>query len=214
MTALFVLVSLTRMAAASGSISKRPYRMRLRAAQVTATRERILATAAELFGTRLYDEVSLDDVAAGAETTVQTVIRHFGSKESLFAAMADWSSDRMAAPREQARPGDVAGAVRGLVDHYEQYGDAVFLLLSQEERVPAIRPQMDDGRAYHRDWVERLLGDALAGLSGKARERRLAQLIAITDVYTWKLLRRDHGLSRRQAEAAMRELIEAIGRED
>src|SRR4051794_38313893 len=202
------------MAKARPSTTKRPYRMRARAEQVAATRERILATAMQLFGTRLYDEVSLDDVAAGAETTVQTLIRHFGSKDSLFAAMADWSSDRMVAPREEARPGDVPGAVRGLVDHYEEFGDAMFLLLSQEDRVPAIQPQMADGRVYHRDWVERLLGDVLAGLTGKARERRLAQLLAVTDLYTWKLLRRDHGLSRPQAETAIRELIEALGRED
>ena len=188
--------------------------MRVRAEQVAATRERMLATAMQLFGTRLYDEVSLDDVAAGAETTVQTVIRHFGSKDSLFAAVADWSSDRMVAPREEARAGDVGGAVRGLVDHYEEWGDGLFLLLSQEDRVPAIRPQTDEGRAYHRDWLERLMGDALAGLRGAARERRLAQLIAVTDLYTWKLLRRDHGLSRRQTETAIRELIEALGRED
>ncbi len=187
--------------------------MRLRAEQATATRERILASAAQLFSTRLFDDVSLDDVAVGAQTTVQTVIRHFGSKDSLFAAMASWSSDRMVAPREEAPPGDVAAAVRGLVDHYERWGDAVFLLLSQEDRVPAIRPHTEEGRAYHRAWVERLLGDALSGLRGNARERRLAQLIAITDLYTWKLLRRELGLSRRQAEMAIRELIEALGRE-
>jgi AcrR family transcriptional regulator len=202
------------MATAPPSAGKRPYRMRVRAEQVAATRERMLASAMQLFGTRFYDEVSLDDVAAGAETTVQTVIRHFGSKDALFAAVADWSSDRMVAPREEARPGDVGGAVRGLVDHYEQWGDAVFLLLSQEDRVPAIRPQMDEGRAYHRDWVERLMGDSLAPLRGAARERRLAQLIAVTDLYTWKLLRRDLGLGRRQTETAIRELIEALGRED
>ena len=188
--------------------------MGARAVQVTATRERILVSALELFGTRLYDEVSLDEVAAAADTTVQTVIRHFGSKESLFAAMVDWSSERMVAPREEARPGDIAGAVRGLVDHYEQWGDAVFLILSQEERVPAIRPHTDEGRAYHRAWVERLLGGALASLRGNARERRLAQLIAITDLYTWKLLRRDLGLSRRQAETAIRELVEALEEEE
>src|SRR3954452_4815875 len=202
------------MAKARPSTTKRPYRMRARAEQVAATRERILATAMQLFGTRLYDEVSLVHVAAGAETTVQTLIRHFGSKDSIFAAVAEWSSDRMDGPREEARAGDVGGAVRGLVDHYEEWGDAVFLLLSQEDRVPAIRPKMDEGRAYHRDWVERLMADALAGLRGAARERRLAQLIAITDLYTWKLLRRDHGLSRRQTETAIRELIEALGRED
>src|SRR3954447_12714723 len=102
------------MAKARPSTAKRPYRMRVRAEQVAATRERMLATAMQLFGTRLYDEVSLDDVAAGAETTVQTVIRHFGSKDSLFAAVADWSSDRMVAPREEARAGDMAGAGGGV----------------------------------------------------------------------------------------------------
>lgn len=201
------------MAAARTSASKRPYRMGRRAEQVTATRERVLETAAELFGTRLYDEVSLDDVAAGAQTTVQTVIRHFGSKDSLFVAAARWSADRVVAPREVARPGDVAAAVRGLVDHYEESGDAVFLLLTQEDRVPAIRAYTDAGRTYHRDWVQRFLGDALAGLTGKARQRRVAQLVAVTDLYTWKLLRRDRGLSRRETEAAIRGLVEALGGE-
>lgn len=188
--------------------------MEARAEQVAATRDRILESALELFGTRLYDEVSLDEVAAAADTTVQTVIRHFGSKESLFAAMADWSSERMIAPREEARPGDIAGAVRGLVDHYEQWGDVVFLILSQEDRVPAIRSHTDAGRAYHRAWVERVLGGAHASLRGSVRKRRLAQLTAITDLYTWKLLRRDLGLSRRQAETAIRELVEALGGEE
>jgi hypothetical protein len=39
------------------------------------------------------------------------------------------------------------------------------------------------------------------------RERRLAQFVAICDVYTWKLLRRDAGLSRRQTELAVTELL-------
>jgi hypothetical protein len=104
--------------------------------------------------------------------------------------------------------------VRGLVDHYEEWGDAIFLLLSQEDRVPAIRPQMDEGRAYHRDWVERLMGDALAGLRGAARERRLAQLIAVTDLYTWKLLRRDARLSRARTEERMHTLIRRLTGED
>jgi hypothetical protein len=34
----------------------------------------------------------------------------------------------------------------------------------------------------------------------------LAQLIAATDVYTWKVLRRDLGLSRQTTEATLRDL--------
>ncbi len=54
---------------------------------------------------------------------------------------------------------------------------------------------------------ERVFDGALSGLRGKARARRLAQLVAVTDVYTWKLLRRDKGLDRDQTVAAMRELV-------
>jgi hypothetical protein len=38
----------------------------------------------------------------------------------------------------------------------------------------------------------------------------LAQLVAICDVYTWKLLRRDAGLSRKQTELALVELLEPL----
>jgi hypothetical protein len=34
--------------------------------------------------------------------------------------------------------------------------------------------------------------------------------VAATDVYTWKLLRRDKGLSRDQTITAIRELVEAL----
>jgi len=68
------------------------------------------------------------------------------------------------------------------------------------------------GRAFHRAWVERAFPAALAGLRGAARERRVAQLIADTDVYTWKLLRRDLGLGERQTAAAIIEMVEAMHR--
>jgi hypothetical protein len=48
---------------------------------------------------------------------------------------------------------------------------------------------------------------ALARLGGAERARRLAQLIAVTDVLTWKLLRHDRRLSRRETELALIELL-------
>ncbi len=50
----------------------------------------------------------------------------------------------------------------------------------------------------------------LARRTGKARRRLSAELIAICDVYFWKLLRRDLGLSREQPEVAIREAILAL----
>lgn len=152
--------------------------------------------------------ISLDEVARRAGVTVQTVIRRFGGREGLLAAAAERESDRVREERE-VPPGDVEGAVRVLVEHYERTGDRVLRMLAEETRSTALRGIADRGRRMHRDWCQEVFGPALAGSAGD-RERRLAQLVAVCDVYTWMLLRRQSGLSRRQTELALRELIEPL----
>ena len=185
----------------------RPYRMVARAAATEATRLRILAAAAQLFAERPYDQISLDAVAARAGVTVQTVIRRFTSKEHLFAAVAQWRSDQIRGARDQAPEGDLAGAIGNLFACYEQWGDDVLNLLAQEQRIDLIRQVTDRGRRYHHAWVKRVFSPLLEeDVPPEHRPRRLAQLIVVTDVYAWKILRRDLGLPRDEAEATLREL--------
>ena len=188
----------------------RPYRMRARAQSSAATGQRILDVAQRLFGELPYDQVSLQAVAERADVTVQTVLRRFASKEQLFAAVAEQTSRQIRSERDAAPVGDVAGVVRNVVDNYERWGDHFLNLLAQEQRTPAIRTVTDTGRRYHRAWVERSFAPLLAGLSPGDREQRLAQLIAVTDLYVWKVLRRDLGLSRDETEAAVRDLIRRL----
>ncbi|MEO7399065.1 MAG: helix-turn-helix domain-containing protein [Ilumatobacteraceae bacterium] len=188
----------------------RPYRMVARAANVAATGERILDAAVEAFWERPTDEISLDDVARRAGVTVQTVIRRFGGKEGLFAAAVERESGRVRQERDPASVTDAAGAVAQLVAHYEARGDRVLRMLAEETRVPGLRSIADNGRRAHRDWCERVFASALVDLSVVDRSRRVAQLVAVGDVYTWKLLRRDAGLSRRQTELAMLELLQPL----
>ena len=54
----------------------------------------------------------------------------------------------------------------------------------------------------HREWCEQAFEPYLRHLSGSDHRRRLAQFVAICDVYTWKLLRRDYRLSRFQMGAS------------
>jgi hypothetical protein len=96
------------------------------------------------------------------------------------------------------------------MDHYEEWGDTALRLLAQEERVAAFRSITEAGRAFHYEWVERTFAPLLAKRTGKARRRLLAELVAICDVYFWKLLRRDLGLSREQTELALKETILAL----
>jgi len=185
----------------------RPYRMGERAEAAAATGERILDAAAEVFWERPSDQISLEEVALRAGVSVRTVIRRFGGKEGLLAAGAAREAQRERSARERALVGDVTSAIAVLVDNYEATGDRALRMLAEEQRLPALTPIVDGGRALHRDWCTRVFAPALTGRAGVERQRRLAQIVAICDVYTWKLLRRDAGLSRRQTELALVELL-------
>ena len=184
--------------------------MKVRADASQATGQRILEAAHQRFGELPYDQVSLQAVAEQAGVTVQTVLRRFASKERLFAAVAAWMSVQVRGERGPAPVGDVAGVVSALVDHYERRGDHRLNLLAQEQRTPAIRDVTDAGRRYHHAWVERSFAPQLARLSKPERRLRLAQLDAVTDVYVWKVLRRDLGLGRDETERALRDLATRV----
>ena len=66
------------------------------------------------------------------------------------------------------------------------------------------------GRAIHRGWVRAHLRPAARAPARRGARAQDAQLVAVTDVYMWKLLRRDAGLSRPQAERALQELIDGL----
>ena len=174
------------------------------------TRERILQAACEAFVHGWYDDVTLRDIAADAGVALQTLVNHFGNKEALFGAAAEQISDTISTLRRTVAVGDAEGAATTLVDDYEQTGDYTLRTLAIEERVPVVRPVLARGRRGHQEWVEHVFAAALTGLRGVDRKRRVAQLVVVTDVFTWKLLRRDKGLSRDQTITAIRELVEAL----
>ena len=60
-----------------------------RAARSRATEARILSVATVAFGTRGFDSVSLDDLAAELGITKQAILHHFGSKRGLLDAVID-----------------------------------------------------------------------------------------------------------------------------
>src|SRR5829696_898822 len=196
--------------ASSEAPEKRPYHMRARAEAAAETGRRILEATIELHSERFFDQVSLEDIAERSGVTVRTVIRRFGTKERLIEAAAEEGTRQVTRQRYQAPIGDVEGAVNNLVDHYEEWGDTALRLLAQEERVAAFRSITDAARAFHHEWVEHTLAPLLAKRTGEERRRLFAELIAVCDVYFWKLLRRDLDLSREQTALAIRETILAL----
>lgn len=186
--------------------------MKARARAAEETGERILDAAMNAFSTGLFDEVTLDSIAEAAGVSVQTVIRRFGSKEDLFATIAERESDRIVADREPdpSGPATMSSAIHALVGHYETDGRTVLNLLKQEDRFPLIAEAMSRGRREHREWVERHCAVVLENTTGVERRLRLEAAIAATDLYLWKLLRLDRGLTQREVEKTMLMMLDGL----
>lgn len=188
--------------------STRPYTLGVRAASSQARQRRILEGVIRLLKTRFRSEIRLEDVAAGAEVTVQTVLNLFGSRSALLdQAVAEWLSE-LRAQRLRAEPGDVEGAIAALVDHYEQFGDLMIRNLAEQADLNLI----ETGKNGHRQWVQRQFGPCMGSVNDKERRTLVDQLVCVCDVYTWKLLRRDIGRSRPETEATILSMVKVIVR--
>lgn len=186
----------------------RTYHQTARAEAAEQTRLRISRAAFELQTERLTAEISLEDVAARAGVSVQTVLRRFGSKAELFQASLDVINAEIAEER-RTPAGDVPTAIRVLVDHYEKHGDFALLMLAQENAYDHVRQMSNAGKQMHRGWVAQVFGPFLP-TGASAHDEAVDLLVVATDVYTWKLMRRDRGLSRHQTELRINSLVSAV----
>ena len=191
----------------------RPYRMQSRAEAAQETVNSILRAATSAFGSTGFADVTLRQIADAAEVSVQTVIRRFGSKEVLFEAVVDGERTRVAAKRKVPDGADLHRRIEILVGHYEEDGDVVLHLLSEEDRSPEIARVVAEGRRTHRTWVETHLPEVFAGAQGAERRQLVDAAVAATDLFTWKLLRRDIGRNPMEVVEVMVRMLDGL-RED
>ncbi|MBO2450821.1 TetR/AcrR family transcriptional regulator [Actinomadura barringtoniae] len=188
---------------------KRAYTMSARARSAEATRQRVLAAAVTLLKRRMRSDIRLEDVAAEAGVSVPTVLRAYGTRAQLVDLALAQVLEGIGTELKQAEPGDVPASVAAWFDHYEKFGDAVVRNLADESD-PVVAPIVRIGQTRHREHVERQLGPLMADVPDERRTMLLDALVCACDVYTWKLLRRDMGRSRADAEAAMTLMIQSL----
>ncbi|HYR07475.1 MAG TPA: helix-turn-helix domain-containing protein [Longimicrobium sp.] len=184
--------------------------MTARAEAAARTGRGILTAAAELWRERPIDQITLADIAERAGVSVRTVIRRFGSREGVIAACIEADASGIVSERDQAAAGDVEGALDVLLAHYERDGDAVLRTLALEEKVAEAKAIADAGRAGHRLWCARVFAPHLPPAKDDAYGTRLDALVAATDLYVWKLLRRDLGRSEDDARQVIRALVDGL----
>lgn len=188
--------------------SSRPYSMAKRNEQAAATRQRIVDAARGLISSQSPD-FTLALVAEAAGTSVQTVLRAFGSKEGLIIETVIGSlSSEYATPGPAPR--SVHEAVVQVFDEFEEIGDRLMWMLANEHRVDGLAAVIAHGRSIHRERVMSAFADRLAGYGPAERRRVVAALLVATDAYVWKLLRRDLGFGRAAAEAVVERIIDGV----
>lgn len=180
--------------------------MRTRDRGAEATGERIVDAMLTRFASAPYEHIRIEDVAADAGVTGQTVLRRFGSKSELMKATVQRELARIAAARQDAAHASPAETIRDLVLHYERYGALILKTYSEAPLVPGLPEIAARGRAFHVEWCRRAF-PVDETLRPRDRERRIAQVIAICDATTWRILRFDGGLDQAQTEVALRELL-------
>ena len=184
--------------------------MAARKKSAAQTEQNILQATAELWQERSIHEITLEAVAERAEVSVRTILRKYGSKEGLYEACIQQDAAGNELRRNQAPVGDIETALCILLEDYEQYGDANIRTLAVEEELEVARKLLESGRKYHRQWCARVFGPYLPGVADPAYEFRLTALMAATDVYLWKLLRRDLQRTREETLDTFRLLVTGL----
>jgi AcrR family transcriptional regulator len=192
--------------------SRRSYHQRARAAHAAANTQRIIDATQGLASTLPLSEVTLEAVARESGTSVQSILRRFGSRDSLLAGAFAAADADIEARLARASANEPSEAIRLLAREYERWGDALMHLLGQEGAEPLLAPPLHRGRKEHRAWVRRVFAAVLASRQPRNRRRLLAQLVVSTDVTAWHGLRRNGRLAARETEQAMVEIANGLTR--
>lgn len=184
--------------------------MSIRAEQMAANERNIVIALVELWMELPFHEITLDRVAERAGVTVRTILRKYGSKEGLIEACLESEEVQVDSGRHDPEPGEVRAILDVLCEEYEAMYPAVMRTIAAVEQFPVAEKILERGRNYHRQWCALAFSPFLASPGTEAFEAKLTAFITATEIYLWKLLRKDMGKSVEEAKEVLRLLVEGI----
>jgi len=197
-----------KIARANSAHPRRAYEQAARAEQTATNAQNIVEAAISLVhSARRLADITLEDVARDSGLTVRTIFRRFGSRDGVLDAAFLKLKEKVKGDRPQTPRGDTDAALASLLQQYERDGDLMIKGLEQQGDLPQLHELIEYGRGQHREWLVEVFGPHLSYLSRAAREQRITELYAATDVYIWKLLRRDLHLGKQQTAKTIRSLV-------
>jgi len=188
----------------------RKYQMTSRAQSAENTSADIIRVLGELWIEHSIHDITLDMIAAKAGITVRTILRKFGSKEGLFEAALKTDAGGLHAIKDQAETGNIERAASLLMQEYEVTGMAGIRTLAIENELPIAAKILKKGREMHMKWCERVFSPYLPKSDHKKYKIMLGAFYSVTDVYKWKLLRKDLGYSKEETETIFINILKGL----
>jgi hypothetical protein len=156
------------------------------------------------------NDITLDMIAEEANVTKRTILRKFGSKEGLMAESLSYDPAEISAKRGHAKPGDIDDILKTLLSNYENIGDAAIRTINLESELEVARQIGDKGRTLHRNWCKKVFAPFLPDPKSPNFEIQLTSFISVTEIYLWKLMRKDLKLSKKKTISVFKNMLEGI----
>ena len=156
------------------------------------------------------NEITLEMIAQDAGVTTRTILRKFGSKENLVAESLSYDPAGISAERDNVKVGDIDDLLRTLLSNYENMGEAAIRTIFLEPGFEIARKIGEQGRKQHRAWCIKVFAPYLPDRKSKEFEIQLNSFIAVTEIYLWKLLRKDQKLSKAKTFTIFKNMVEGV----
>lgn len=174
------------------------------------TRLKIIKAFGRLWNQYSIKEITLEMVSGEAGVTTRTIMRKFGSKEGLLAESLTVLAAEIESSRKETKASDIDAVLQALLSNYETMGEAAIRTISLEPELEIARQIGQKGRELHRNWCIQMFSSYLPDPNTPEFEIQLNSFIAATEIYLWKLMRKDLKLSKEQTFEIFKNMINGL----
>ncbi len=174
------------------------------------TKHEIINAFGRLWNQYSIKEITLEMVSNESGVTTRTIMRKFGSKVGLLTESLPILTAQVEAQRKVTKAGDIDAILQALLSNYESMGEAAIRTINLESELEIAREIGRKGRELHRNWCIQMFSPYLPEQNTPEFEIQLNSFIAATEIYLWKLMRKDLKLSREKTLAIFKNMVEGL----
>lgn len=191
-------------------MEKQTYDNSKRLKEAEKTRHEIIKAFGRLWNRYSINDITLEMIAEEAGMTTRTIMRKFGSKKGLLTESLPILADQIESERRETKVGDIDGILQALLSSYEIMGEAAIRTICLEPDLEIARKIGQKGRELHRKWCTEMFAPYLPEHHSPEFDVQLNAFIAATEIYLWKLMRKDLKLNKEQTLAIFKNLVEGL----